>query len=145
MIEKSYIAGVYGKMHNIDGIQKAFLYKDSNNSLVTTSDTPKEGYKEILTEIHIRKNYDNFTLLDITLHTGKTHQIRAHLSHLGFPIVGDNKYGDLESPFKQYKGYFLTSAKLKFNVDDEMSYLNSIVFEITPKWIDLFDTLNDSN
>lgn len=46
------------------------------------------------TVFHLRRNWSSFSLLEAELKTGRTHQIRVHLAHLGFPIAGDDKYGD---------------------------------------------------
>jgi 23S rRNA pseudouridine1911/1915/1917 synthase len=49
--------------------------------------------KESVTLYRVREHYDDFTLVELELKTGRTHQIRVHLSHLGYPIVGDDIYG----------------------------------------------------
>ena len=135
MIDKHYFAGVFGSMHNINGIKKAYLHKDEKKSIVDISDVPKDGYKEIVTEFNLHRDYEKFSLIDIKLHTGRTHQIRAHLSHLGYPIIGDNKYSKNTNPFGEYKGYFLTAYKIKFNLVGELEYLNDIDITIEPEWL----------
>ena len=92
-IEKHYRCLVYGIPKIKEQTLEAFLFKDSKKSLVYISDEPKKGYQKILTsEKVLSENYkDNTSLLDVTLHTGKTHQIRAHLAHIGYPIIGDRK------------------------------------------------------
>lgn len=52
-----------------------------------------EGGKEAKTDVRVLERYDGYTLVELTLHTGRTHQIRVHLSHIGHPIVGDALYG----------------------------------------------------
>lgn len=133
-IDKFYQAYVGGVVKD-EGIKTAYLYKDSKQSYVTISDIPKDNYKEIITEYHIIKINNSHTLLDIKLHTGRTHQIRGFLSHIGHPIINDSKYGNKTDTINQYKGYFLTSYKLKFNLDDDMQYLNNINIEIAPTWL----------
>ena len=92
-IEKHYNATVYGIPKEKHADLTAYLFKDAKKSLVYISDTPKKGYEKIETSYKVISSIKetNTSILDITLHTGKTHQIRAHLAHIGLPIVGDRK------------------------------------------------------
>lgn len=91
-IEKHYLALVYGIPKENYKRCEAYLFKDAKKSFVYISDCFKKGYKKIITTYHVLEKYKNHTsLLDIEIETGKTHQIRAHLSHLGYPIIGDRK------------------------------------------------------
>ena len=126
-IEKHYIARVYGFIRKEHEILKAYLFKDSKKSLVYISDSPKKDYLEIITEYTVlkRNTEENTTTLDINLHTGRTHQIRAHLAHIGFPIIGDGKYGNNEIN-KQFglKTQDLTSYMLVFRFKTNSGILN---------------------
>ena len=132
---KKYLALVYG----IPKVKKArlenYLFKDNKKSLVYISDDFKTGYQKIITLYSVIEEYDNnSSLLDVQIETGKTHQIRAHLAHIGHPIIGDGKYGinsvnkDLGFKFQQLKAYEL---KFDFKTDAGiLNYLTGKIFKI---------------
>lgn len=133
-IKKYYMAGVWGNC-TLQGVYKAFLIKDSKKSIVHISHASSENSKEIITEFKPIYTTNNCTTLNVLLHTGRTHQIRAHLNYLGFPIINDSKYGKEKThTVHEYSGYFLTSYKLQFDIHGKMDYLNAYTFEISPSW-----------
>ena len=93
LINKHYLALVVGNVEKDKDTITAPLKKDEkNNKVVVAKDgkTAKTVYKVI-------KRYNGYTLLDVTLLTGRTHQIRVHMSYINHPVVGDSKYGDFEA------------------------------------------------
>lgn len=90
---------------------KHFLSKDeeTNTVRITSEAIPKA--KEIITGIKPIKSNGKITLLEVKLYTGRTHQIRAHLSYINHPVIGDYKYGN-DSINKEYKTKYSISSQM---------------------------------
>lgn len=109
-VKKTYIALVRGVIEENEAtidMPIARSTKDRKKMAVS-----KDG-KNAITHFKVIKRYDKYTLLEVKIETGRTHQIRVHMSHIGYPIVGDEVYSNGKNPFG-VKGQMLHSAKLTF-------------------------------
>lgn len=131
--DKIYKARVKGVPEPQKAILTAYLFKDQKNSLVTVTDKKTEGSVPIKTGYEVLSIGNGYSDLKVTLYTGKTHQIRAHLAHVGHPILGDGKYGDFSLNNKlKLKRQMLTAIRLtlKFDKESFLYYLNDKTFTI---------------
>ena len=118
-IIKRYYILVNGKVEKDNFILENYLKKDEEKVIV--SNIEKEGYKKSITYFKKIKEYDKYTLLEAELKTGRTHQLRAQLSHIGNNIVGDTKYGKNERGNMMYLfSYYLKIDLYNLEIKLEM-------------------------
>ena len=109
-VKKTYIALVRGTVkENQATINMPIARSEKDRTKMAVS---KKG-KEAITHITVLERFDGFTFLEVNIETGRTHQIRVHLSQIGYPIVGDFVYSNGRNPFG-VEGQMLHSAKLDF-------------------------------
>lgn len=137
-IEKYYLCAVKGKPHPAHALLTAYHTKNESNNKVKIYDRPTEGAKEIMTEYTVLDSSPALSLCEVLLHTGRTHQIRAHMAHIGYPLLGDEKYGDrkLNAAYAM-KRQALYAYKLRFSFTTEsgcLENLNGRSFEVKEVW-----------
>lgn len=101
-----------------------FLKKDPHTNTVSVFDHEVEGAKKAILEYRVVEKHLHSAVIEITLQTGRSHQIRAQLAAIGCPIIGDKKYGDTmefvaylpKSPYDGKQGIALCATSLSFHL-----------------------------
>lgn len=129
-IQKDYLVKIFGKPKKDHEILSDFLIKDAEKGKVSISHNKTPNSQTCITEYSLVSSDENTSILRVTLHTGRTHQIRSHLAYYSMYVVGDEKYGNYT--LNKQVGCFkqcLVSYYLKFNIpqDDEiLGYLSGV-------------------
>ena len=125
-VHKKYVVAVNGEWKEKQKILELKLFKtmEKDGQKVRVIKSTKENIlvKNSKSVFFLKKNFGNFSLLDVKLITGRTHQIRVQLSHIGFPILGDKKYGD----FNLNKNLKKTGLKSMFLHASEFAFIHPI-------------------
>ena len=125
-IDKRYLCVVHGRPKPPEGRLEGYIFKDAKKNQVYVKDRPEPGAKTAVTDYKLLKSAGGLSLVECTLHTGRTHQIRAQMSHAGWPLLGDGKYGS-ERENKKYNetdGQALYSYLLRFDFPTDAGILN---------------------
>ena len=134
-LDKFYLCVVHGIPEEKSATLYGYLIKDEKTKQVRVFDkNPPRGAKEIRTRYQVIAKKENMALLEVELLTGRTHQIRAHLAHIGHPLLVDGKYGqNKEDRQRGYKYQALCSYRLRFSFRTDggiLSYLDGREFSI---------------
>jgi 23S rRNA pseudouridine1911/1915/1917 synthase len=148
-VTKSYIALVYGVLNEDSGNIEAPIGRDPRNRVKMAV---TRGGRQATTLYRVAERFDEFTLLDVEIKTGRTHQIRVHLAHIKHPVVADSTYGGgransiksakLRAAVARLDRPFLHAARLGFShpvTGDRMEFsaplpgkLRAFLEQITP-------------
>lgn len=110
LVRKTYVALVRGVIKENEATINIPIARSVNDRVKMA--VSKRG-KEAVTHFKVLKRYNGYTYIEVNIETGRTHQIRVHMSHIGYPIVGDGVYSNGKNPF-DVQGQMLHSAKLEF-------------------------------
>ena len=108
-VEKIYLALVHGKVNQQEGRVTTSIARDPIRRIRMT--TKVATGRSALTQYRVLKRFDGFTYLEVRIGTGRTHQIRVHLSSIGHPVVGDRLYG---APPSEISRMFLHAHRIGF-------------------------------
>lgn len=132
-IHKTYLCVVLGSMEKKSGTLTHYLFKDAKQNRVFLSEEAKKGAKTAVMSYRVKAEKNGLSLVECDLLTGRTHQIRSQLAHIGHPILGDDKYGkkEINRRYKE-KGQLLCAWRLSFEIKEKnvLSYLDQQSFTV---------------
>ena len=137
-IEKRYLCVTFGRPQPPTALMHDYLLKDADRGIVKIVSSPAGGAKEVITGYETLAVSGRLALLEVELVTGRTHQIRAHLAHIGCPILGDSKYGNNAANRElHFKYQALCAWELRFPAhiaDEAFAHLAGRVFHAEKPW-----------
>ena len=137
-IEKRYLCVTFGRPQPPAALLHDYLLKDAERGIVKIVSSPAAGAKEVITGYETLAVSGRLALLEVELITGRTHQIRAHLAHIGCPILGDSKYGNNAANRElRFKYQALCAWELRFPAriaDPRFARLSGRVFHAEKPW-----------
>jgi len=131
-MDKRYLAIVEGTPKPKEGVLKGYIFKDAKKNRVFVTNTPQAGSKSAETRYKVLASEKGLSLVECELITGRTHQIRAHFSHAGHPLLGDGKYGKLDKKSgRSYQALYSYKLSFAFSTDaGSLSYLDGRTFQV---------------
>lgn len=137
-VRKFYLCAVSGIPNPQEATLSAYLRRQENSSRVEVFDHPVPDARSIYTRYRVVDISAENALLEVELLTGRTHQIRAHMAHVGHPLLGDGKYGQNRLN-RRYgvKTQLLYSYKLRFDWETDagiLNYLKDRKFQVKKVW-----------
>lgn len=111
---KLYVALVHGKLKNQKGRLESYLAPVSKKGKKAKFGSVNSGGKKAITDYHVLASNENYSLVEVSIQTGRTHQIRVHFSEMGHPILGDTLYGSPSKYYEKCKRHMLHAHALTF-------------------------------
>ena len=109
-VKKIYRAVCRGKFERMSGRIETVIGRSERDRKKMSARVARG--RPAVTEYRVLKQFDEFALVELTLHTGRTHQIRVHMAHIGHPVVGDATYGGSRSPITSHQSPFSVARPL---------------------------------